>query len=137
MEVDASAGLVEQHTRWLLPVAEGAVTQIRIDYAFTLVIDHYSIRINTPFTVSRGEEHSTYDPEAPETLAPLLGLHRAILREGVLRKDGLLRLSFRDGTTLTVSPDDRYEAWEAAGELAPVTPRFQVIAIPGGGLAVF
>ncbi|MCW2875904.1 MAG: hypothetical protein JWQ95_4 [Sphaerisporangium sp.] len=137
MEIDARAGLVEQHTRWLLPVVDGTVTQIRVDYAFTLVMDHYSIRISTPFSLSRGDEHSRHDPEVPETLAPLLELHQATLREGVLMKDGLLVLSFHDGTTLTVLPDERYEAWEAVGELPPVTPSFKVIALPGGGLAVF
>ncbi len=137
MEIDTRAGLVEQHTRWLLPVVDGTVTQIRVDYAFTLVIDHYSIRINTPFTFSRGDDHSKHDPEDPGTLAPLLTLHQATLREGVLSKDGVLTLSFRDGTTLTVPPNDQYEAWEATGELPPVTPSFQVIALPGGGLAVF
>jgi hypothetical protein len=137
MEIDARAGLVEQHTRWLLPVGDGTVTQIRVDHAFTLVIDHYSIQISTPFTLSRGDDHSQHDPEDPESLAPLLKLHQATLHEGVLRKDGLLTLSFHDGTTLTVPPDERYEAWVAAGELPSVTPRFQVIALPGGGLAVF
>jgi len=78
-----------------------------------------------------------YDSETPEVLGPLLRLARATLRSGVARKDGLLTLEFTDGTRLIAPPNERFEAWQATGELPPITSRFQLIALPGGGLASF
>jgi hypothetical protein len=49
------AGLTEARGKWILPIGEGKVTQIRIDYAFTLLLDSWiEIRIQTPFTYGPG-----------------------------------------------------------------------------------
>jgi hypothetical protein len=34
-----AAGLIEATGKWVLPTGEGKITQPRIDYAFTLVLD--------------------------------------------------------------------------------------------------
>ena len=45
------AGLTEVRGKWLLPVGDGKVTQIQVDYAFTLVLESWiSVRIETPFS---------------------------------------------------------------------------------------
>ena len=35
------AGLTEVSGKWLLPVGDGKVTQLRVDYAFTLVLESW------------------------------------------------------------------------------------------------
>lgn len=44
-------GLTEGRGTWVLPIGDGKITQIRIDYAFTLVLESWiEIRIEMPFT---------------------------------------------------------------------------------------
>jgi hypothetical protein len=77
------------------------------------------------------------DPEAPDTLPPLLALHQAVVSEANAVKDGHLVVRFEDGRSIEVAPDDRYEAWQVDGSRPPVPRDFKIIAVPGGGLAVF
>lgn len=131
--------LGQKRGSWILPVGEGVVTQLRIDFAFSLTIEQWiHIRIETPFVLERDGLAATYDPEQWSTLGPLLQLHQAVVREAEVRKDGWLRLRFADGATLTVEPDERFEAFSVSGALRPSPPKsFSLIALPGGGLARF
>jgi integrase len=56
---------------------------------------------------------------ASATLGPLLRLHQAVVRGAEARKDGRLRLVFGDATTITVEPDQQYEAFTVSGSLPP------------------
>ena len=46
-------------------------------------------------------------------------------------------LHFRDGRVIRVEPNERYEAWQVNGHLPPIERKFDIVARPGGGLAVF
>jgi hypothetical protein len=78
-------------------------------------------------------ERRIVDPTTPSTLAPVLALLGDTVTNTAL--DGAdLRLDFASGTVLQAWPDDSYESWNhhCAGP-----ERRMIIAMPGGGLAVF
>jgi hypothetical protein len=129
------AGLVEVRGKWLLPVGDGKVTQLKIDYAFTLVLESWiEIRIETPFSYGPAGDARQFEPSDAPGLAPLLGLHQATVTCAEVRKDGRLTVAFADGCELAVPPDDRYEAFTVTGSLPPVRRGFSFTAVPGGGL---
>ncbi|QWS34658.1 DUF6188 family protein [Curtobacterium aetherium] len=73
------------------------------------------------------------DPMDPTSLAPVLALHGDTVTNATL--DGAdLRLHFASGTVLEAWSDDSYESWHHHGG-GP--ERRTLIALPGGGLAVF
>jgi hypothetical protein len=129
-------GLTEARGTWVLPLSDGKVTQLRIDYAFGLVVEQWiDIRIETSFSYGQpGDEHH-FDPSDSAGLAPLVGLHQATVTSAEIRKDGRLTVVFADGAVLQVLPDDKYEAFTVNGSLPPVPRQFTFIALPGGGLA--
>ena len=47
--------------------------------------------------------------------------------------DGMLLLSFNDGSVLRCEPDDQYEAWQVVGG----SPQYLIVCMPGGELAVW
>jgi prepilin-type processing-associated H-X9-DG protein len=130
------AGLTEARGKWILPVGDGKITQLRIDYAFTLVLDSWiEIRIETPFTYGVEGDVRQFEPSNAPGLARLLGLHQAIVTSAEIRKDGRLTVAFADGSVLMVPPDEQREAFTVAGSLPPIRRGFTFVAIPGGGLA--
>lgn len=132
------AGLTEVRGKWLLPVGDGKVTQLRIDCAFTLLLESWiEIRIETPFRYGPAGDKRQFEPSDAPGLAPLLALHQATVTSGEIRKDGRLTLAFADGCELVVPPDERYEAFTVTGSLPPVRRGFSFTAVPGGGLARF
>ena len=132
------AGLTEARGKWILPIGEGKVTQLRVDYAFTLLLDSWiEIRIETPFTYGPEGAVQHFEPSDAPSLAPLLGLHQATITSAEIRKDGRLTVAFADGAVLEVLPDERYEAFTVAGSLPSVRRGFNFAAIPGGGLTRF
>jgi hypothetical protein len=112
---------------WRLPCEGLRVSQVRIDYAFGLELladdderagdELWRIRINTTFLYSwAGGAATAIDPEGPaHETAPALSVRHQTLTRGRVRVDGRLRLEFGNGGVIEVPPDDRYEAWEAAG----------------------
>jgi hypothetical protein len=128
-------GITDRHGRWVLPLGDGEVTQLVIDYSFTLVIDSWiNIRISCPFSVTRQNQERTYDPETPTDLGSLLDLHKAVVTSAEVVKDGHLRLEFANGDSLSVAPDEHYEAFTVNGQLPPIKRRFTLVSLPGGGL---
>ncbi|PZE92792.1 DUF6188 family protein [Curtobacterium sp. MCBD17_008] len=78
-------------------------------------------------------ERRIVDPTDPTSLAPVLALHGDTVTNATL--DGPdLRLHFASGTVLEAWPDDSYESWQYDGG-GP--ERRMIVALPGGGLAVF
>ena len=55
------------------------------------------------------------DPADTETLAPLLGLMRRQVQSLTVSRGGELAVAFAGGTTLSVGPDRRLDAWEVQG----------------------
>ena len=141
---NASDGLTEGRGRWVLPIRGGEVTQVRIDFAFGLVVETYgddpasvSIRISTPFSFERDGRTILIDPERTADLGPLVTLHKAEVQEAHAVKDGHLLLRLADGRAIEVAPHEQYEAWQADGHLPPIERKFSLVAIPSGGLARF
>lgn len=129
-------GLTEHSDKWLLPIDDGVVTQLRVDYAFTLVIDsRIEIRIETEFSYGVSGTEQRFDPSVSAALAPLLDRHQAKVTAVEIREDGRLHLTFGDDVVLLVEPDDQYEAFTVSGTLPSTSRRFLFVAVPGGGLA--
>ena len=130
------AGLTEARGMWVLPVGEGKVTQLRVDFAFTLIVESWiEIRIETPFSYGAAGDARQFEPSDSRSLAPLLGLHQSTVTSAEIGKDGRLTVAFADGGELVVPPDEHYEAFTVTGSLPPVRRGFSLTALPGGGLA--
>jgi hypothetical protein len=142
-EASDRGGLVDELGRWRLPVAGGTVTQLLIDERFGFAIQQresfgqVNVEISCRFTYDDGDQRVEVDPEAKETLLPVLSLHKAIVCEAYAIKDGHLIVRFAEGRSIEVEPDDQYEAWEVHGTVPSITREFKIIAVPAGGLAVF
>ncbi|WP_157742452.1 DUF6188 family protein [Micromonospora chokoriensis] len=131
-------GLTEHSDRWLLPVGDGVVTQLRIDFAFTLVIEAWlEIRVETEFSYGVPGAECRIDPCVSAGLGPLLDRHQAEVTAVEVGKDGRLRVTFADDAVLLVEPHDQYEAFTVAGTPPSTSRRFLFVAVPGGGLAVW
>lgn len=121
------AGLTESRGKWILPVGDGIVTQIRIDFAFTLVLESWiEIRIETAFSYGPPGAGRQFEPSDPTALAPLLGVHQAVATAAQIRKDGRLTMTFADDAVLEVGPDERYEAFQVTGFPSAHPPRLPV-----------
>jgi hypothetical protein len=122
--------------RWILPVGEGVVTQLQIDFAFGFTIEQWiRVRISEPFVVRGGRDPLECDPEGdPESMGRLVDLHQAVVTEASVYKDGSLRVEFADGRTLSLEAGAQYEAFDVTGSW-PGDETFRLIALPGGGLA--
>jgi hypothetical protein len=136
-------GLVSSRGRWIFPVDGGEVTQVRIDYAFGLVIETYDdrrasthVRISSAFDFETAGRTLRIDPERTAEMAPLLSLHKAIVEEAFAIKDGHLVIGLGSAGVIRVAPDDKYEAWAVSGHMPPIERKFNVIGLPSGGVAV-
>jgi hypothetical protein len=126
-------GLRDEDDRLVLPICRDEVRQISVDYAFTLALEPVSIRIACPFVVTRRGQTRTYEPDDVLSLGALLDLHRAVVRDGFARKDGVLVLNFDDGTILTVEPHPQYEAYLIDGRGHIQIERIFTLAATSGG----
>ncbi|MCL2468497.1 MAG: DUF6188 family protein [Micrococcales bacterium] len=120
--------------RWILPVEGQPVTQLRVDYAITLLLENgIAVRIENPFVLATGDERYQLDPsDEPIYLAPVLPLARARIVSGTAFDNGKLRLVFADGSEITVSSSEDYEPWEICGPQG-----FLMVSVPGGELAIW
>ena len=132
---DEDRSPVDRGDRWVLPVGDGVVTQLQIDFAFGLSVEAWlHFRIETPFRYGERDRPVEYDPEDSPALCPLLELHQAQVLRAEVFKHGRLDIAFADGQVLTVASSQQYEAFQVTGERRGSEP-FRLIAIPGGGLA--
>jgi hypothetical protein len=130
-----SASPVKRADRWLIPLDEGVVTQIQIDFALGLIVDQsLHFRIEQPFVVEHRHGRDHYDPERAGSVGPLADLHQAVMTEAAVLLDGGLQLSFADGRVLTVVASSSYEAFSVTGPGSGVDA-FRFVSLPGGGLA--
>ncbi len=125
----------EERTHYVLPLVGREVDQICVDYSVTLVIEGTdTVRLITPFTLHVAGLTHKVDPEDLESVAIVLGLHRAVVVRSHASKDGSLILDFDGDRELRVAPDPDGEAWEIGGGLPPVTPSYLIVAEAGGGV---
>lgn len=128
----------ERADRWVLPVGDGVVTQLQIDFAFGFTVEQsLHVKLGEPFVVETDSGPVHCDPEgAPESMGRLIDLHQAVVSDASVYKDGSLTIMFRDGRTLRVQPGEHYEAFEVNGAWDREEP-FRLISLPGGGLAEY
>lgn len=129
---------------WALPLGlhvdgeVGEVDQLRIDYAFTLVISGLvEIRIGTEFAMGSADGEVVYDPEDTASLGPLLTLHKAEVSSVTVSKAGVVRVEFVDGRMLRVEPHEQYESCAVNLNGPRGGRRYAYVVMPGGGLAEF
>lgn len=128
--------------RWQLPIVGGEVTQVRIDYAFGLMIDTFGdadpmtvmLRINTPFTFHSSTSSITVDPEHTAAAGALATLHKAVVVDAIAMRTGDLVVRFADGSAIEVPPHDQYEAWEVHGGPPRCAETFYFMSAPGRGV---
>jgi hypothetical protein len=79
-----------------------------------------------------GEEPRFLDAseQQSEELTAVLSLRRDRIRSAHASEDGQLVVEFASGRRLEAGPNQAYENWQVSG------PGFQLIANPGGGVAV-
>lgn len=107
---------------------------MHFDYAVSITTDGGTrLTIETDFTLERATDGAQLvAPEHVTTREPLQSLVGQTIRDLSATDHGRLVIGFSGGDTIVVEPDAAYEAW---GIRAP--NGFQVIAIPGGGVAVW
>ena len=131
------AALSEHDDRWILPFRGLGVTQVRVDFAFGLILGGGgTVTIISAATlgwarVAARPEKVALEPGRQDVAAGLV-LFGAEVTSAVAFKSGALRLVFGDGHMLTVEPDPDYEAWTATGPDGML-----VVSLPGGELAVW
>lgn len=118
--------LTRAGTRWILPVAGLAVTQVAFDFAVSITLNAEAVlRIESPFRING----QLVDPEGETSqLAPALALVRATARSGWADDNGSLEMTFDGGRRIEVPPGDAYESWQYAGD------RDLLVSRPGGDL---
>jgi hypothetical protein len=131
-------GLIESEDRWLLPYRGCTVTQVRVSYQLTLILDNGAeVQLETEVMLSDGPLGSPgasaarLVPEGQDA-APALSLFGAKVLSSVVFKTGGLRLVFDTGSHLSVEPHPQYEAWNVRGQ-----GRLVLVCQPGGGVALW
>jgi hypothetical protein len=133
-----TASLDESSDRHTWTFSNQPVTQVCLDRS-SCRLESWSlhasleIRLRTPFRLALPDGMSReIDPEAPETVAPILTLvDRQLLRMAVTRSASL-EIDFSDGSMLTATAHHRNEAFEINGGGALEGMRY--VARPGGGV---
>lgn len=111
-----------------LAIAPCELSYIRIDHQARLQFDQVEVVISTEFHLETSSGAYRLDPEHRESLGPLLAAYPAGLASAVVDPDATLRLSFDNGTSIAVSPDATYEAWQVVGPSTAL-----VVCNPGAG----
>nr|WP_280763846.1 DUF6188 family protein [Prescottella agglutinans] len=110
------------------------VTEVGFGYAVSVTTDRGTrLTIETAFTIHTASGGAQLvHPENVTRGEPLQSLVGQWVRHLSVTDGGRLVVGFSGGETIVVEPDGDYEAW---GIRAP--NGFQVIALPGGGVAVW
>ena len=88
------------------------VWQIRVDYAFTLIIDEFiSLRIESELDYFDGENTIRINPKITADQAPLLSLHYVAVARLDLTHEGVLTVHFTDGRSIVVKPHSQFESF--------------------------
>jgi len=124
---------------WTLPIDGYDVLQITFAYPIDVVAYgdggvSAAIRLEQGFDIHDPDGVRHFDASAQpwEELAGVLALrHDRIAHATATEDDAKLRIEFESGRVLTAGPHPRYENWAVTGE------GFQLIAMPGGGVAHF
>jgi hypothetical protein len=116
--VGRSVAAITLDTSVAIIIGEDRENTLRVERAFRLDVDGAVVTV----------EFSPIDgvvPRGLDTLATVIG---SVVTGSEARADGSLIVSFWNEVTLTVEPDENYEAWTLTG------PSGVLVSLPGGGL---
>ena len=124
----------EDDSGWTIQFSDPLVTQLKIDYRFTLLLGSGAqIVLEEPFALERdGRTEVVPSGDAPSEVAWALPLFDCRVRSVVAASSGELRVEFDEGAVVTVAVNPHYENWQVVlpdGE--------QWVGTPGGGIAHF
>ena len=121
---------------WELPVDGTSVTQVRVDFAVTLIftVDRFScsVRVTNDFDLATGESVRRFATDKPTDLGPMMALLGSEVRFALAHSTGALTIEFADGQRLLTSAHPTYEAWEFESSLGA-----RIVSMPGGELAIW
>ena len=121
---------------WRLPVEQRRVSRCTFDHAFALEFHEGEqsavLRIEGGFTILDREQVHRLTPSSPVNLGLAVALFGQVVQSARTSEEGKLEIAFEDGRSLTVAPNDRYEAWEFSGPGG-----VRVVCTPGGGISVW
>lgn len=114
--------MISRHVTWKLEEVDGGwavdplnadVTQILVDFAFSIVIDQeIQLRIETAFEYFDGFEVKNIEPEHTPDQALLLPLFNTlVLRIWFNERTDRVRVDFADGRWIQTSPHPAYESF--------------------------
>lgn len=126
--MNGSRLIVEDASGWQVVLRDPDLTFIRIDHQTRLQFGDVAIVIETPFEVRRHGQVHALDPSVRTGLGPLLAVYPDEAVSATIGRDGTLHIGFTSGASVTVPPNEEYEAW---GVVGPGTE--QVVCRPGGG----
>src|SRR5262249_17707199 len=108
---------IEHSDYWELPFNGLVVTMCLIDFAFGFHLDQgqFQVKIGQPFVFSTLTESYNVTPETQDSVCPVLSIFNKAVGEARAYKRGELQISFSDGSSIVVAPNEAYEAWEIAG----------------------
>ena len=115
--------LEESEEGWAIDPLQAEVTQIRVDFAFTLIIDQLiTLRIESDFAYFDGERVIHVDPEVTIEQEQLLSLHNIVVQRLNLTRKGKLTIEFADRRSISIGPNPSYESFS--------------LGVPGAGLFI-
>lgn len=113
---------------------QSTVTQVRFDYAMSLVFDDDAVlRIETKFRLSGQRGQLLIDPSNTGDSGPsLVALFMATVEAVEIDHAGLLRLHLSERRELVIEADAQFEAWSVVERTGA-----QTVCLPGGTLSRF
>jgi hypothetical protein len=129
--------LIEEKDGWSLAMQECRLVYIHIDFRLGLDLADASgmasVIIESPCRLRTQEEDSLLIPGEPKSLSPVLGLFNAEVAAISIQRSGHLKIRFGDGLSLTVDPDEKYEAWQIGCPSIGIL----LVCCPGGDVSIF
>ena len=113
--------LIELDDRWIFPIENLTVTQLRIDYSLVISLWvsqelFFNVAIEAPFQfINHNKETIKVTPETSEGVCSILDILDATVQSAIAFKNGALELVFQNGCRIIAKPDYMYEAWNIAG----------------------
>ena len=96
-----------------------ALTYVAVNFQTRLRFGRTEVVIESPFRLTVGDARHDLDPNDRSGLGPLLAVYPDILDRISMSSRGTLTLTFVSGASLTVEPDDHYEAWSVDDFFCP------------------
>lgn len=100
-------------------LADPDIAFLAVNFQTRLQFGKAELVIETPFTLTTNDGSYALDPNHRDQLGPLLGIYPDRVERLVMSPNGRLTATFVSGVSLTVEPNDHYEAWNIDGFWCP------------------